>query len=230
MLVRSLVLLAIVGLAAADDCGSCLKSNAAAFSGDTSKTANVWCYSTGQCMPLDMSTLTSCPDYAIDASSCLCRPDVYTSCGSCASLSHLGCVWVANASVFNNVSVKLPYVPTQSYASRYLWKTGRCVQGSGFSPYGLQQETSIALPLISLNLTTTVTPTAWYWGQCSLTGPAMSGLLIGAVCGCVACACGLCAVRRRRRKRRVALLSQALLEPQLVVVPVPVGRPLQAPP
>ena len=75
-------------------CGDCLADNAAAFGGDGSKTARAWCYSTQRCTALSFGTFDECDDFSVDADTCLCRPDVYRSCGECASLAHLGCVWV----------------------------------------------------------------------------------------------------------------------------------------
>lgn len=90
-----IALLSLVAVAAAEalaTCDSCLVNNAAAIGGDASKTVHAWCYSKNQCMDVGVS-LFQCPDFTFDYDTCLCRPDVYTTCETCATAAHLGCIW-----------------------------------------------------------------------------------------------------------------------------------------
>ena len=196
-----------LGVASADaTCSICLADNKAAFSGDPGKSARAWCYSKSKCMDISLQLFTDCPDYTFDADTCLCRPDVYNSCAECASVSHLGCVWIANASVTNNVTYRLPYGSAHTIPPvTSFWKTGRCTQGIGFSPLGLESKNSFDLAVLSVNITNVVKPTSWFWAQCELTGPAMAAVLAGAV-GVLCCLCCFCGCWCRSRKNRRARL------------------------
>lgn len=223
-MLRLLVLSIICHMAQAvnEDCGTCLENNAAIFAGASSQKPAAWCYSTNQCMKLDGLTAWinllggACADYTFEANTCLCRPDIYDDCGKCATAQHLGCIWMANATVTNNVSYTI-LGAASSAATTYTWKKGRCVQGSGFSPFGLETVNEIKLPSIgfTLKLKNTVVPIQWYWARCSLTVGAMVGVLIGAVVAgtLLCCGCCYCFARRKRAARHLQVSGRGHLLP-----------------
>merc|ERR1711953_950573 len=186
-------------LADGEDCQPCLQNNADAIS--TGDTVAAWCFPTGQCMQLsslpDVLNLLSCPnyDFTFIADACVCRPNVYTTCAQCANAEHLGCIWMANATVTNTFTYSFgrtnPKVHTYpSTPSSFFWEHGQCVQGSGFSPFGLSNVynySGTVLPL-SISFSNFIKPGPWYWGQCNVTGAGMAVIAIAvSVLGCCLC-------------------------------------------
>ena len=200
-----------------DKCKACL-----AEQHDAAHAPKAWCYATHSCWDVNLTLFENCPDFSLDPSSCQCRPSVYTDCKQCASLQHMGCVWMDNASVAQNVSFKLGPIPPATVNHNSYWKRGRCISGSGFSPFGLETEDSFVFGggAVQVNYTSLVVPTQWYWGQCSLTGPAMAGSLLGGFCGLgMLCLLGCCCcAKRRRAHKRLVLLHEQGREPVPLII------------
>ena len=196
------------GDAPATSCTTCLQGNDRVTSFDQ---IHGWCYSTSSCVLLTASLFRTCPDLTIDAGTCVCRPDVYTDCASCASIKHLGCAWVSNATVTTNWTYQLPFVPLQSHASTFKYQHGRCASIQSVLPGAQTSHQGLTFPKVqvSVNVTTTTTPDQWYWAQCVITGvPFASLLLASLVCGCGLVCCCCCCHRRRTRRRRLLLLAE----------------------
>jgi len=120
---------------------------------------------------------------------------------------------MANATVNNSYSYKVPVFPQYSSSIISTWKAGRCIQGSGFSPFGMEKELQFSVTGFQVNLTTIVQPSSWYWAQCTLTGTTMAGLLVaaaGLLCCCCICAGGFC-YRKRKQQRRTRLEEPILV-------------------
>lgn len=224
---KVVLILATTSVVAASDspCSSCLVDNADSFSGKSKANPKAWCYSTSKCIDLSwdnalpwVNLFNSCPDYTFEADTCVCRPDIYKSCGDCATVSHLGCVWVANASVTNNFSYAIrgqQLGPTMNFS--HYWKEGRCMRGMGFSPLGLEevQQFGNSSSFLSVKYTKTTRPMDWYWAQCSLTGPKMAGLMVGLLgllcCACCLCGC-CCYAKKKRRNQEFLVTNNGLLQ------------------
>jgi len=212
IMLRSALFAAAVSLALADDydCSSCLQDNSDVMDGSKPLSdLKAWCYSTSSCVELDSTAKAisffagGCPDYTFDAGTCLCRPDVYTSCGKCATAEHLGCIWMANASVSSSINYTVLGVKSYTKYPTSYWKSGRCVKGSGFSPEGLESSVTYTATGFSFTYDKVVKPNDWYWGQCTVNGPTMAGLAIGvSILGCCLCCAVACCIARCTRKRQ----------------------------
>ena len=207
---RELFLIALpcASLAASDaPCKACLATE-----------GNAWCYSSHSCQTISLELFKTCPDFSFNPDTCLCRPDTFTNCQDCASLDHLGCIWMANASVTQNVTFKFGPVQPQSIVQDSYWKQGRCVQGSGFSPFGLEIDESLDIYGIQVNYTQVVRPTDWYWAQCSISGPAMAGSMLGGIPLVSLLCCLGCHCCKKRRRNRLLLINHTGAKEPLVAV------------
>jgi len=196
---RAAALLAVLpALARADcashrSCGGCLA--------DDGDEACAWCYSSSKCVVAYRKSNPSlqdwskgpaqCGDWTMDLGTCECRPNVYTSCDDCTS--HLGCVWIREATTTVTTTLDVPVVgPVTSVNSRN-W-TDTCWKGDGLrGPHFTKSVLRSSALTIELNYTAT----RWAWAQCEIDGiwPAVIaivvvGLAAGAVCSCLSCLCG----------------------------------------
>lgn len=189
--------------ALAAGCTSCLADNGQA----NIDTFRVWCYTNSQCQTISDFAASSCSDFAVDPSHCACRPDVYTTCESCAP--HLDCVWVANATVTYNVTYKLPFLAKKAFGHTTKWTHGRCVPAGTLLPGSNDYQASFGdLSSFSMNVTKSTKPDTFFWAECGLAAPPFVGALLGASLLLLCCAlCLCCECRRRARKRRTALLA-----------------------
>ena len=129
----------------------------------------------------------------------LAASDDGQTCGGCATVAHLGCVWAnqtVNLSIWmsrnNSVNVTHDLVRPSAIA----WSVG-CRAGSPFSgPSTSQQNGSFEADSIILTVSLSTMPTEWFWGNCKLAGPLPVDALICLTCllvlglpACLVCAC-----------------------------------------
>jgi len=226
MMLRKPVLLIIAARAAADcsrhtHCGSCLSSD---------QDGCFWCYDNGgSCKRVEQSLspfgACSASGISLDAMTCECRPDVYTSCESCAKASHPSCVWMsANATGSVSYSIVTPLGTTRGELPPFRLAQGRCWAGSGFGPAGTTANTTLRLGEWAVSAAVSVVPSEWYWAQCSVQEGWMALLVALPSLLLAAALARCCCLAKRRRAHGAALLVHAVpVEP--VPPPVPVVHP-----
>ena len=126
-----------------------------------------WCYDSESCQEVahaSVKPLGGCKNFTFIADDCQCEPKTRTTCGLCAEISHLGCVWA-------NISTTIQTGLDSHHASFPLGFRSSCQAGNGFVGPGtvvrnatgqiLGQQWFVALVQV---------PTKFFWSQCEIPG------------------------------------------------------------
>ena len=164
------------------ECGHCLDAT------DDNNDSCFWCYSTRSCQAVTLSipalhegkTFNGCVDYGLNRATCACRPFVYTSCADCATAEHPSCVWMPNGTM--TTTIQLASGGAVHSKSKSWAVGGRCMVGTGFGPTGvaLGANMSFVNDFGTLSAAYRVTPSEWYWAQCTVPSIWMAVALIAA--------------------------------------------------
>ena len=175
-----------------------------------------YCYETGTCAEVTASNLLTgvCPsanstagryDYSLNTDGgCDCRPDKWTNCSACASLSHMSCTWISEGTRKDVWKIPVPFTHTTVTHEATSDLNGTCQSVLSAETKHYELTNSDGDLLISLDTTTTVKD--YFWGQCAISGEKFAVLLVGAcVLGlaiCVIASVCYCACARRKRQKQ----------------------------
>lgn len=178
--------------AAASDCASCAaKLDDGCF----------WCYDKGgSCQAVGLSGLSGCANFSFVADDCTCQQ--YKSCHECATPKHVvspACEWVDTET---NLTLNGPAGLHKTFTLGTKLGCRVATMSSPFTGPGTVVHNASIGPL---TIAIVQSPTEWWWGQCTASGPVAAGLVSTAallmLCiavGLMRCFCTRCCCRRRR--------------------------------
>jgi hypothetical protein len=200
-----------------------------------------YCYATGNCVEVTAKNLLTgvCSranstaaryDYSLNTDgACDCRPDKWTNCSACASLSHMSCTWVSDGSRKDMWKIPVPFTKSTVTHESTTNLNGTCQSILSAETKHYELTNSKGDLVISLDTTNTVND--FFWGQCSISGAKFAALLVGvgvlslaacATAGVCYCACAAKKKRRQEQQQRQGIYYAAPGD-QLLGAPVVVS-------
>ena len=147
-----------------------------------------YCYDSDSCEQVSsniLNPLGSCKNFTFAADDCQCEPKTRTTCGKCAEIAHLGCVW---ATMSTNLTLGLD----SHTGSLHVGTRQACTVGNGImgpttqilnaSWTVLRQDAFIAIVSEA---------SSFYWGQCEIAGWGFTIIVIVLVLIALVFVCGV---------------------------------------
>ena len=123
-----------------------------------------YCYDSNSCNQVSssLSPLGSCKSFTFTAGDCQCMSS-RTTCGECAEIAHLGCVWA-------NMTTNLTLSFSTHSGSLDVGMREACMVGNGTGPTAPDFTTSWTVRGQSVFIALASKASSFYWGQCMISG------------------------------------------------------------